>query len=70
MANSLQNGPTGHHGNDGSVFARFTRKFTESRSFMISLMVHVIVVILAGSIVIIRSVTPVEDFARGEIRHG
>ena len=63
MAHSLQNGPAGHHGNEGSVFARIARKFTESRSFMISLTVHVIVVILAGSIVIIRSVTPVEDFA-------
>ena len=63
MANSLQNGPAGHHGNDDSAFARFARKFTESRSFMISLMVHAIVVILAGSIVILHVVAPVEDFA-------
>ncbi len=63
MATSLQNGPTGHH--TDSRFTRLRRKLTESRYFMLSLLVHTIVVIIAGSIVIYRSVVPVEDFVSG-----
>ena len=59
----LQNGPQGPHTDHDSALTRFGRKFTESRYFMVSLIVHVIVVIIAGSIVIFRTVMPADDFA-------
>jgi hypothetical protein len=65
MATPLQNGPSGQHTDHESSITRFARKLTESRYFMVSLLVHAIIVIIAGSIVIYRSVVPVEDFVSG-----
>ncbi len=59
----LQNGPQGPHTDHDSALTRFGRKFTESRYFMVSLIVHLIVIVIAGSIVLYRSVVPVDDFA-------
>ena len=58
----LQNGPQGPPTDHDSALTRFGRKFTESRYFMVSLIVHLIVVIIAGSIVIFRTVMPADDF--------
>ena len=62
MATPLQNGPAGPHTDQESSLARLRRKLTESRYFMVSLLVHAIVVIIAGSIILIKSVMPVDDF--------
>lgn len=62
MAPSLQHGPENGHPDHASAFTRLRRRITESRYFMASLLVHAIVVLVAGSIVIIQSVMPVEDF--------
>ncbi len=62
MATPLIPGPSGPHTGHESALARMRRRITESRYFMVSLLVHLIVVIVAGSIVIIRSTMPVEDF--------
>src|SRR2546426_7295781 len=65
MTTPLQHGPENGHPDHESAFARFRRRMTESRYFMMSLLVHGIVVIVAGSIVIYKSVMPVEDFVSG-----
>ncbi|MEO6739281.1 MAG: prenyltransferase/squalene oxidase repeat-containing protein [Chthoniobacteraceae bacterium] len=62
MDTPLQNGTAGGRTDRESTLTRLGRKLTESRFFMISLLVHAIVVIIAGSIVLYRSVVPVEDF--------
>ena len=62
MATPLQNGPAGPHTDQESSLAQLRRKLTESRYFMVSLLVHAIVVIIAGSIILIKSVMPVDDF--------
>jgi hypothetical protein len=68
MATSLQRGPENGHPDRESSFTRFRRRITESRYFMMSLLVHGIIVIVAGSIVLYRTVMPVEDFvSAGEI---
>ena len=68
MATPLHHGPQNGHPDHESAFARFRRKITESRYFMVSLLVHAIIVIIAGSIVLYRSVMPVEDYTSpGEI---
>ena len=68
MTTPLQHSPENGHPDHESAFTRFRRKITESRYFMVSLLVHAIVVIVAGSIVLIRSVLPVEDFvSAGEV---
>lgn len=63
----LQNGPQGPHTDHDSALTRFGRKFTESRYFMVSLIVHLIIIVIAGSIVLYRSVVPVDDFSAGDI---
>ena len=63
MANSLQNGPSNGHSDPESTFARFRRRITESRFFMLSLLVHAIIVIIAGSIVLYTVTAPPEPFA-------
>ena len=62
MATPLQNGPTGHSTDHESALMRFGKKLTESRYFMVSLLVHVILVVIAGTIVLFRTPAPVEDF--------
>ncbi len=62
MATPLQNGPAGHSTDHEPALVRFGKKFTESRYFMVSLLVHVILVIIAGTIVLFRTPVPVEDF--------
>jgi hypothetical protein len=62
MATSLQNGPSGRKTDHESFLARFGRKLTESRYFMLSLLVHVCVVIIAGTVVLFNRVKPAEDF--------
>ena len=62
MATSLQNGPSGRQTDHESFLARFVRRLTESRYFMLSLLVHVCVVIIAGTVVVFNRVKPVEDF--------
>ena len=68
MATSLQHGPENGHPDHESAFTRFRRKITESRYFMISLIVHAIIVIVAGSIVLITAVKPPDEFeSAGEV---
>ena len=62
MATSLQNGPNNGHSDQESTFARFLRRITESRYFMLSLLVHAIIVIIAGSIVLYTVTAPPEPF--------
>ncbi len=65
MDTPLQNDPTGPHTAHESAFARLRRKLTESRFFMVSLLVHAIVVIVAGSIVLLHPPVPADDFVSG-----
>ena len=62
MATSLHAGPENGHPDHESTFTRLRRKITESRYFMISMIVHAIIVIIAGSIVLITVVKPPDDF--------
>ncbi len=61
MAYPIQNGPAGHHDGRGSALARLAQRLTGSGGFVFSMVVHGMIMIVAGSVVIIRAVAPVED---------
>ena len=63
MQHSLQTSPQGEHQEPKLTFMqRFQKKLAESRFFMLSLVIHVVVVILAGGIVLYKVIGDPPDF--------
>jgi hypothetical protein len=62
MHDSLQTEPYAEQGPQLSWFQRFQQKLAESRYFMLSCVIHAVIVILGGSIVIYKTLVEPPDF--------
>jgi len=62
MSSSLQTEPEFDQERPLTMFQRFQLKLAESRFFMLSCVIHAVLVILAGSIVLYKAVTEPPDF--------